>query len=123
MAARKMADEEIDVGTPERSSSTFDRKVENDKAKFQLERSAADRDERLRRNMLVMAVVFFWLFSMILVLAVFVLAWHKIAPEWWEFLTPNKVDSIQIFLIGSALMAFLMLLINKISTYLYNKNR
>ena len=93
--------------TPKRASSTFDKKTESDKARFQLEQNASQRDERLRRNMLSVAIIFFWFLSSILLIAVLIFALHKLAPEKWEFLTPDKIDSIQTFLLSGALTAFL----------------
>ncbi len=107
---------------PKKLSSSFDRKVESEKAKFQLEQNAVARDERLRRSMLVMATAFFWFFAAILAISIFIFAWHKLAPNHLEFLGAHEIDSIQTFLIGSTLMVVFMLLINNISTYLYNKN-
>ena len=92
---------------PKKFSSDFDKKLESDKAKFQLEQNIIARDERLRRNMLLGAIIFFWFLAAILTAAIFTFAWHKLAPSCLEFLTSDKIDSIQTFLLSGALTAFL----------------
>ena len=104
-----MTDKEIgiDKETPKKSSTAFDRKMESEKARFQLEQKAAERNERLRRNMLRAAIGFFWFLSAILAIAILAFSWHKLTPKEWHLLEKEQIDNIQTFLLSGALTAFL----------------
>ena len=99
--------QEIKVNPKEILEESFSYLDKKEVAKFRLEQKAAERDERLRKKMLLATMIFFWFLSVILAIAVFIFAWHKFTPYFWAFLSEKKIDSIQIFLLGGALAVFL----------------
>ena len=105
-----VAGDKTDIGSQEERSEVAYIRSASGEYKFRLEQASNERDEKLRRNLLRMALVFLWTLGSILLVTIMIFAWHKLAPSEnpdLHFLTEDQIDSIQTFLLSSALTAFL----------------
>ncbi len=82
---------------------------------IETEKKSIIRDEVLRQSMLRIALVFLWLLSLMLLLAISSFAWHKLTPITLHFLNAQQVDSIQTFLLSCAITSFFLTIIRTLA--------
>ena len=103
----------LGLGSGKNPEGDLDNQGEREMGEMEIEKNSILRDEVLRQTMLRIASVFLLILGSVLLLALSSFAWHKITPVTLHFLGTQQIDSIQTFLLSSAITSFILLIIRK----------